>query len=252
MAPLTKGDIDIAAVPSNLASVIYNNTNGGVQILAVNTLGVLNIVERGDSVQSIKDLAGKKLYATGQGATPEYTLRHILKQNGIDPDSGLTIQWCADTTEALSYIANDSEAIAMLPQPFATAAMGQVDGLRVAIDLNDAWTEIEDCDIVTGVVVARTDFVKEHPQAVETFLSEYEASVAYTNDNAADAAELIAGYGIVAKAPLAEKAIPKCHITFLKGQEMKDSVSGYLQILFDENPQAVGGTLPAGDFYYGL
>ena len=231
VAPLTKGDIDIAAVPSNLASAIYNNTNGGVQILAVNTLGVLNIVERGDSV---------------------YTLRHILKQNGIDPDSGLTIQWCADTTEALSYIANDSEAIAMLPQPFATAAMGQVDGLRVAIDLNDAWTEIEDCDIVTGVVVARTDFVKEHPQAVETFLSEYEASVAYTNDNAADAAELIAGYGIVAKAPLAEKAIPKCHITFLKGQEMKDSVSGYLQILFDENPQAVGGTLPADDFYYGL
>lgn len=252
VAPLTKGDIDIAAVPSNLASVIYNNTNGGVQILAVNTLGVLNIVERGDRVQSIKDLAGKKLYATGQGATPEYTLRHILKQNGIDPDSGLTIQWCADTTEALSYIANDSEAIAMLPQPFATAAMGQVDGLRVAIDLNDAWTEIEDCDIVTGVVVARTDFVKEHPQAVETFLSEYEASVAYTNDNASDAAELIAGYGIVAKAPLAEKAIPKCHITFLKGQEMKDSVSGYLQILFDENPQAVGGTLPADDFYYGL
>ena len=245
VAPLTKGDID-------MASVIYNNTNGGVQILAVNTLGVLNIVERGDSVQSIKDLAGKKLYATGQGATPEYTLRHILKENGIDPDSGLTIQWCADTTEALSYIANDSEAIAMLPQPFATAAMGQVDGLRVAIDLNDAWAEIEDCDIVTGVVVARTDFVKEHPQAVETFLSEYEASVAYTNDNAADAAELIAGYGIVAKAPLAEKAIPKCHITFLKGQEMKDSVSGYLQILFDENPQAVGGTIPADDFYYGL
>ncbi len=234
VAPLTKGDIDIASVPSNLASVIYNNTNGGVQILAVNTLGVLNIVERGDSVQSIKDLAGKKVYATGQGATPEYTLRHILKENGIDPDSGLTIQWCADTTEALSYIANDSEAIAMLPQPFATAAMGQVDGLRVAIDLNDAWAEIE------------------HPQAVETFLSEYEASVAYTNDNAADAAELIAGYGIVAKAPLAEKAIPKCHITFLKGQEMKDSVSGYLQILFDENPQAVGGTLPADDFYYGL
>ena len=247
-----KGTYEFADLSTDPSTFVAPLTKGGVQILAVNTLGVLNIVERGDSVQSIKDLAGKKLYATGQGATPEYTLRHILKQNGIDPDSGLTIQWCADTTEALSYIANDSEAIAMLPQPFATAAMGQVDGLRVAIDLNDAWTEIEDCDIVTGVVVARTDFVKEHPQAVETFLSEYEASVAYTNDNAANAAELIAGYGIVTKAPLAEKAIPKCHITFLKGQEMKDSVSGYLQILFDENPQAVGGTLPADDFYYGL
>lgn len=252
VAPLTKGEIDIAAVPSNLASVIYNNTDGGVQILAINTLGVLNIVERGTAINSIRDLAGKKLYATGQGATPEYTLRHILKENGINPDQDITIQWCADTTEALSYVSNSDDAIAMLPQPFATAAMGMVDGLRIALDLNDVWAEIEDCDIVTGVVVARTEFIKQHPEAVSTFLEEYEASVQYTNDNVEAAAELVAGYGIVAKAPLAEKAIPKCHITFRKGQEMKTSVSGYLQILYDENPAAVGGALPEDDFYYGL
>lgn len=253
VAPLTKGEIDIAAVPSNLASVIYNNTDGGVQVIAVNTLGVLNIVERGENIQKIADLKGKKLYATGQGATPEYTLRHILQENGIDPDKDVTIQWCADTTEALSYVSADEGAVAMLPQPFVTAAMNQVEDLRVAIDLNDAWAEVEsDSDIITGVVVARTEFIEENPDAVETFLEEYEASLNYTNENAAEAAEWIASYGIVAKAKIAEKAIPDCHLTFLKGQDMKTRVSGYLQILFDENPASVGGSLPEDDFYYGL
>lgn len=253
VAPLTKGDIDIAAVPANLASVIYNNTDGGVQVIAVNNLGVLNIVERGETIRDIKDLAGKKLYATGQGATPEYTLRHILKENGIDPDKDLTIQWCADTTEALSYVSADEGAIAMLPQPFTTAAMMQVDDLRVAIDLNDAWSAVEsDCDIITGVVVARTEFVENYPDAVEIFLKDYEASMAFTNENAEEASELIASYGIVAKAPIAQKAIPGCHLTFVKGQDMKTRISGYLQILYDENPAAVGGNLPKDDFYYGL
>ena len=253
VAPLTKGEIDIAAVPSNLASVIYNNTDGGVQVIAVNTLGVLNIVERGETIQKITDLKGKKLYATGQGATPEYALRHILKENGIDPDKDINIQWCADTTEALSYVSADESAIAMLPQPFATAAMNQVEGLRIALDLNDAWAEVEsDSDIITGVVVARTEFIESYPDAVDTFLKDYEDSLNYTNENVAEAAELIASYGIVAKAKIAEKAIPGCHLTFLKGQEMKSRVSGYLQILFDENPASVGGSLPEDDFYYGL
>lgn len=252
VAPLTKGEIDLAAVPSNLASVLYNNTEGGIQVLAVNTLGVLNIVERGDTIHSVSDLFGKQIYATGQGATPEYTLRHILKENGINPDKDITIQWCADTTEALSYLASDDTAIAMLPQPFATAAMGQVDGLRVAIDLNDAWAEIEAGEIVTGVVVVRTEFAEQHPEAVKTFLAEYEASVKYTNENVAEAAALVEEYGIVAKAALAEKTIPKCHITCMQGEEMKRCVSSYLEILMDENPAAIGGALPADDFYYGL
>ena len=253
VAPLTKGEIDIAAVPANLASVIYNNTDGKIQVIAVNNLGVLNIVERGETITGIKDLAGKKIYATGQGATPEYTLRHILKKNDIDPDKDLTIQWCADTTEALSYVSADEEAIAMLPQPFATAAMKQTEDLRIAIDLNDAWGEIEpDCDIITGVVVARTEFIESYPDAVTTFLKDYEESMKFTNENAKEASELIASYGIVAKAPIAEQAIPGCHLMFIKGQEMKTKISGYLQILFDENPASIGGSLPEDDFYYGL
>ena len=176
-----------------------------------------------------------------------------MKKNDIDPDKDLTIQWCADTTEALSYVSADEEAIAMLPQPFATAAMKQTEGLRIAIDLNDAWSAVEsECDIITGVVVARTEFILNYPGAVETFLKDYEASMTFTNENAKEASELIASYGIVAKAPIAEKAIPGCHLTFVKGQDMKTKISGYLQILFDENPAAVGGNLPEDDFYYGL
>lgn len=256
VAPLTQGDIDIAAIPSNLASVVYNKTEGGVQVLAINTLGVLNIVERGESVQSVEDLVGKTIYATGGGATPEYTLRYILSQKGIDADNDLTIQWCADTTEALSYVAADEAAIAMLPQPFVTAAMAQVEGLRVAIDLNDAWADTEagadGSSIVTGVVVVRTAFAKENPEAVAAFLEEYEKSVNFANENVTEAAALIEKYGIVAKAVVAEKALPGCHITFLSGQQMKDSLSAYLEILMNENPQAVGGSLPGDDFYYGL
>jgi NitT/TauT family transport system substrate-binding protein len=251
VAALAKGEIDIAAVPSNVASVVYNNTEGGVQILAANTLGVLYIVERGDSVKELADLKGKTIYATGEGATPEYALRYLLTQNGIDPDSDITVQWCSDTTEALSYITQDENAIAMLPQPFVTVAQTKVEGLNVAISLNDEWNKLNNgCQLITGTVVVRTEFAEAHPDQVEAFLQEYEASVNYVLENTEEAAELIGNYEIVAAA-VAQKALPYCNITFMSGAEMKAAVSGYLQTLYDQNPAAVGGAMPGDDFYYG-
>ena len=256
VAPLSKGEIDIAAVPSNLASVLYNKTEKGISVLAINTLGVLNIVERGDTVKQISDLAGKTVYATGEGATPEYTLRYVLNQAGLDADKDVTIRWCADTTEALSYVSADESAIAMLPQPFVTAALAQVEGLRVAIDMNEAWSDTEagknGSSIVTGVVVVRNEFLESYPNTVAKFLEEYNASINYVNENTEEAANLIEKYGIVAKAAIAMKALPECHITYIDGQEMKESLSAYLDILFEANPQAVGGNVPGDDFYYGL
>lgn len=253
VAPLSSGELDIAAVPSNLASVLYNNTDGGIQVLAINNLCVLSIVERGDSIQSMADLNGKTIYATGQGATPEYTLRYLLKENGVDPDADVDIQWCSDTTEILSYVINDEEAIAMLPQPFVTVALSQVEDLRVAIDLNDEWTALDNgCEQITGVIVVRKEFAEQYPDAVDTFLSEYEASMKYTAEDAAGAAELIEKYGIVAKAAIAEKALPGCHLNFEAGSEMKTSMEGFLQILYDANPASIGGSMPGEDFYYGI
>lgn len=253
-AALIQGKTDIAAVPANLASVLYNNTDGGVQVLAINTLGVLYIVENGDSVQSAQDLRGKTIYASGKGTTPEYALNYILKQNGIDPVSDVTIEWKSEQAECLSAIQNDANAIAMLPQPFVTTAQAQNPDLRVALDLTAEWDKLQaDSDapssLVTGVVVARTDFVEEHPEAVAAFMNHYQESVDYVNDNVSDAAKLVGNYEIVT-AEVAEKAIPECNIVFISGDEMKEKLSGYLTVLFDQNAESVGGALPDEAFYY--
>lgn len=252
VSPLAKGEIDIAAVPSNLASNIYNNTEGGVQVLAVGVLGVLNLVERGENLSSVADLAGCTVYATGAGAVPEYTIRYLLSENGIDPDNDVELIFCSDTTEALSHLSSEEGAIAILPQPFVTAACAQVEGLRVVQDLNDAWASLENgCEITTGVIVVRTEFAEQYPNTVAQFLVEYQASVQSAQEDVEGTANLIAEYGIIAKAPLAQKALPNCHIVCLTGNEMKDALQGFLQVLFDQNPKAVGGALPGDDFYYG-
>jgi NitT/TauT family transport system substrate-binding protein len=247
---LTKGEIDIAAVPANLASVIYNNTDGGIKVLSVCATGVLYIVERGDSIKSFADLAGKNIYATGEGATPEYSLRYLLKANGIDGDNAPTIQWCADTTEALSYISQDENAIAMLPQPFVTAAQSKVSDLKVALSLNDEWQKVNDgASMATGVVVVRTEFAEKYPQQLATFMEEYAASVKFVNENNDQASELIGNYEIV-KAPIALKALPYCNICCLTGDELKECLNAYLSALYEMNPQSVGGSLLDDGLYY--
>ena len=251
---LVQGDADIAAVPANLASVLYNNTEGQVQVLAINTLGVLYIVENGDSIQSVSDLAGKTIYASGKGSTPEYALNYILSENGIDPETDVTIEWKSEHSECVAALASDEDGIAMLPQPFVTTAQTQNENLRVALDLTEEWDALQadaeaPCALLTGVVVVRTAFAEEHPEAVNAFLDSYKESVDYVNANVTDAATLIEKYDIVTAA-VAEKALPYCNITFIEGTEMQEKLSGYLNVLYEQNPTSVGGALPADDFYY--
>jgi NitT/TauT family transport system substrate-binding protein len=248
---LTQGEYDIAAVPANLASVLYNNTDGQVQLLAINTLGVLYIVDKGDTVQSIDDLRGQTIYATGKGSTPEYTLNYILSQNGIDPEKDVTIEWYSEPTEVVQLLAQGENGIAMLPQPYVTVAQTQVEGLRVAIDLNQAWEDLDNGSLpITGVLVVRTEFAEKHPEQIAEFLKEYQESTQWVNANVAEAAQLVEKFGIV-KAAVAEKAIPYCNITYIAGTEMKTAMSGYLEVLYEQNPKAVGGKLPGDSFYYG-
>ena len=234
-AKLVQGEVDIAAVPANLASVLYNKTNGGVQVLAVNTLGVLYIVEDGDTVHSIADLKGRTIYAGGKGATPEYTLNYILEKNGLVPGEDVTIEWKSEHAECVAALAEDADGIAMLPQPFVTTAQTKKETLRIALDLTEEWNKIQKSEgtastLVTGVTVVRTAFAKEHPEAVADFMEAYQASV-------------------VPEA-VAKKALPACNIVCITGDEMKEKLSGYLGVLKDQNPEAVGGELPGDDFYY--
>ena len=254
LTPLVlQGELDIVSVPANLASTLYNKTEGGVRVLAVNVLGVLYIGEfNTEELNSVADLKGKTIYATGKGSTPEYFLRYILTQNGIDPDKDVTIDWKSEPSEVVALLNAEQKGIAMLPQPYVTAAATQLgEGFRVAISLSDEWAALDNGTLcTTAVVMARTAFVEENPQAVETFLEEFAASAQWVNENVADAAALCGEYEII-KAPIAQKAIPNCNIVCITGSEMKDALSGCLQVIFDQNPKAVGGQLPADDFYYG-
>ena len=254
-AALAQGTTDIAAVPANLASVLYNNTEGGVQVLAINTLGVLYIVESGDTVHSVEDLRGKTIYASGKGNTPETALNYVLTQNGIDPSTDVTIEWKSEQAECLSALMAEENAIAMLPQPFVTTAQAQSENLRVALDLTEEWDALQadsetPSTLVTGVVVARTAFAEEHPEVVSAFLDRYQESVDYVNSNVEEAAQLVGQYEIVT-AEVAQKALPECNIVFIEGAEMKEKLSGYLSVLFEQNPQSVGGALPNDTFYFG-
>lgn len=251
---LVKGEADIAAVPANLASVLYNNTEGGVQVLAVNTLGVLYIVGTGEELTSAEDLRGKTIYASGKGATPEYALNYILSENGIDPAADVTIEWKSEHAECLSAILADEDAVAMLPQPFVTTAQTKSENLNVVMDLNAEWDKLQENSenpsaLLTGVVVVRKEFAETNPSAVEAFMEHYAESVDFVDNNVDDAAELVGKYEIVT-AEVAKKAIPACNITFIAGEEMQEKLSGYLEVLYEQNPKAVGGALPADDFYY--
>ncbi len=247
---LVKGDLDAAAVPANLAATLYNKTNGAVEVACINTLGVLYIVENGETVNSVADLKGQTIVTTGKGTTPEYVLRYVLSENGVDPDSDVTIEYCSEATEALSKVQAGEATIAMLPQPFVTSALSQVEGLRVALDMNEEWQKVAGSKLVTGVLVVRKDAVENDPEAFASFMEGYAASVEAANSDLEGTAALCEQYGVVAKAALAQKALPQCNIVFETGDEMKANLETYFNVLYAADPTSVGGTLPADDFYY--
>lgn len=250
---ITKGELDIAMVPANVASVLYNKTNGAISVIDINTLGVLYIVSGDESIKSIQDLKGKTIYMTGKGTVPEYALTYILKSNNLETGKDVTVEFKSEPTEVASILAQDASAVGLLPQPFVTSAMMQNDKLKIVLDLTEQWNNIQGkggSTLVTGVTIIRNDFLKANEAAVKAFLNEYKTSTEYVNTNVAEAAQLVAEKEIVAKAAIAEKAIPYCNITYMDGKDMKEALSGYLQVLFDQNPESIGGKLPADDFYY--
>ena len=251
---IAQGTVDVAAVPANLASVLYNKTEGKIQALAVNTLGVIYIVENGDTVHSVEDLRGKTIYASGKGATPEYALNYILSSNGIDPEKDVTIEWKSEHAECLQTLIAGGEGIAMLPQPFVTTAQTKLESLRVALDLTEEWEKLQagaenPSAMITGVVVVQKAYAEAHPEQIAAFLEAYHASVDFVNSDVEGGAKLVGAYEIVPEA-VALKALPACNIVCIDGTEMQEKLSGYLGELFAQNPASVGGKLPEADFYY--
>ena len=257
---LTNGDLDIACMASNLAATLYNKTNGGVQALCLSTLGVLYILERGEkgftpTVASMADLAGKTIYATGQGANPEYVLNYLLTENGLNPETDVEIVWQTAEEVQQALVSGDAQ-FAMLPVPAATAVQiqaKQTEDREVvsALDLTEEWNKVTNTGVLTmTTVVVRTAFAQEHPEEVAAFLQDYQASIEYVNGNVDDASVLVEQYGIVPKAAIAKLAIPDCNLVYIAGEEMRDQIQGYYQVLYQANPDSVGGGLPDDAFYY--
>ena len=247
------GKVDIALLPANVASVLYNKTQGNVSVVDINTLGVLYLVSGDTSITSIDQLAGKTVYLPGKGTTPDYSLRYVLSAAGLSEDD-VTLEFKSEATEVASVLAEDPNAIGLLPQPFVTAAMAQNDKLAMIMDLAEVWDSFQPKEggsrLVTGVTIANKAFLDEHADLVDIFLEEHESSIAFTETDVDAAAELIAAQGIVAKAPIAKKALPFCNVEFVSGEEMKTALNGYLNVLFEQNPASVGGALPDDAFYY--
>ena len=249
LAGMVSGDLDIALVPANVASVLYNKTGGGISVIDINTLGVLYMVSGDASIKGMNDLEGRTVYTTGAGSTPEYVLRYLLKANGLEDK--VNIEFKSEATEVVSTILQDTSSVGLLPQPFVIAALSQNDSLSIVLDTTKEWDALENgSKLVTGVTVARNEFIEEHPQAVASFLKDHASSADFVNSDTKTAAEYVAEAGIIEKAPVAEKAIPFCNIVCIEGSDMKSALSGYLSVLYEQDPKSVGGALPGDDFYY--
>lgn len=248
MSELVSGKLDIALLPANVAAVAYNKTNHGVSAIDINTLGVLYCVTGDENIKSVKDLAGKTVLSTGQGASPEYVLNYLLEKNGV---TDCDVQFKSEATEIAALLKQDPAQIAILPQPFVTVATAQNDQLKVAFSLTDEWKSVSpDSKLLTGVTVVRNEVLENRAAEVDQFIADHQASTEKAATDVDATAELVAKYGIIAKAPVAKKALPNCNIVAIAGDELKTDLAGYLQVLFDANPKSVGGTMPEDDFYY--
>lgn len=251
VAAIGKGEFDMAAIPANLASVIYNKTGGKIRVAAVNTLSVLYMVETGDTVKTVKDLKGKTVYTTNKGATPEYVLNYVLKGNGLEPGKDVKIEFKSEAAEVAALLAKGKNVVAMLPEPFVTVAKTKNKNLKTAFYMGDEWDKVPGTKAgsqITGVLVVNKKFAEENPEAVKNFLKEYKESIDFLNSNVEEGSKLVAKYNIVPE-PLAKLAIPKTRTAFIAGSEMKEKMEDYLKILFKESPESVGGKLPSEDFY---
>lgn len=249
-AAFLKGDLDIVLIPANVASVLYHKTEGQIAVVDINTLGVLYLLESKETVSSVADLAGRTVYLPGKGTTPDYALQYLLEENGVEIGE-VDLQYKSEAAEVISALSEEPDALGLLPQPAATTACMQQKDLRIALDLTEEWDKVTmDSSLVTGVTAVRREFLEQNESAVQAFVKDHMESAQFANENVEEAAELVAALEIVPKASVAAQAIPYCNITCLTGKDLRTALSGYLDVLAGQNPEAVGGKVPSDDFYY--
>ena len=248
---VTSGEADFAALPTNLAATLYQKTSGKVQVIALGTGCVLYVVENGNTIHSVADLKGKTVFSSGEGANPEYILRYLLSENGIDPDRDLTLNFVAENDELAAALVKGSTSVALVPEPLCSTVLAKNPALRVALSVGDEWVKTKNnAEPYMGCIVINKQFAVDFPDKVEAFLSDYRVSVETANTDTKTVAALCEKYGIIGSAAVAETALPRCALTLVTGSDMKNALDPFLSVLFAANPKTVGGKLPAEDFYY--
>ena len=248
---LVRGDIDVAAVPGNLAAVLYNQTGGDVVALAIVTLGVLHVVDTTGEIHSVEDLRNRTILVHGQGATPEFALNYVLTHNGLTPGVDVTIDFRAEHAEVAALLETGQGEIALLPEPFVSTVLARIEGLSIALDLTEEWNRVQpEYGLIMSVVVARRQFVEENPEAIMILMREYENSINYLLGNISSAAQLAVDFGIIPNVAIAEAALPRTHVVFIYGEAMRQNLIGFYGVLYRENPMTVGGRVPGGEFFF--
>ena len=249
---IINGEVDVAAVPTNLASVIYNKTEGDIQLAAVNTLGVLYLMENGQDINDISDLKGKTVNISGKGATPDFAFQYILEKNGLKADEDVTLDFTLQHADLAAAVSAGDIDIALLPQPHVTTALMKNEDVRIALDITEEWSKVmeDEGQLVMGVIIVQRDFAENNKEALNTFLDEYKQSVEFVNEEIDEAAELIAKYEILPNTEIAKNAIPYCNIVYNDAQEAKSFIEEFYQVLYNFEPKSIGGQLTDDEFYY--
>lgn len=252
VAKVINKEIDIAALPTNLALLLYNKTEGQIQLAAINTLGVLYLVENGESIKSVADLKGKEVYISGKGTTPDFVMQYLLKHHGLEVGKDVQLDYFTQHSDLAAALAGGDVAIGLLPQPHVTTAMLKNQDLKIALDLTKEWEQAapQGGQLPMGCLVVQKEFAENNQEALNTFLAEYKESVSFVNKNVEQAAQLMEQYGILPKAQIAQKALPYCNIVFIDAQAGKTDLEEYYQVLYDFEPSSIGGKLADEGFYY--
>lgn len=248
---IINGEVDIAAVPTNLAMVLHNRTEGQIQLAAVNTLGVLYVLENGETINSMEDLRGKTVNVSGKGAMPDFLFQYLLSKNNLKVGEDVVVDFTLEHADLGAAVAEEDVNIALLPQPHVTTASMKNENVRIALDITDEWKKVSDGkELIMGVIIVQKEFAENNKDLLDKFLDEYKQSVNFANEDIEKATELVEKYGILPNAQIAKNAIPYSNIVYKDANEAKESLQEIFEILYSFEPSSVGGKIADDEFYY--
>jgi NitT/TauT family transport system substrate-binding protein len=248
-ARFISGSAKVGILPPNMAAKLAG-AGARIQIAAVLGTGMLSLLTSDPDVRRIEDLRGKTLSAAGQGATPEYVFRRILRSKGINPDRDLRINFSLAYPEIARSLISGRIDTALIPEPFATMARAGKPDLREAADIQQEWVRAGGRgNYPMTALVVDAGFAASQPLMLKTILQGFKDSAAWVTANPDKAGVLVEKHGLGIRAQIARAAIPRSNYVFIPALEARASLEALYQAFLEFSPAAIGGRLPGDGFY---